>query len=203
MRALCALTFSALFLLSCASGGKQKRDDNEAPAEESSGEGDCLRKIVQAYKHFCLDRPGELGEGFGAGARARYDELAQSCEGPRSRRGLREIDECVASYESDPSQVDNETHDRLEAEKPRAATLRSDEVFLVLLRKLRSLRDDANSAAAAYKVARASGDENERSFRKNSCETAEHDLKEAENELREALRKADIDVRDRHALGLW
>jgi hypothetical protein len=205
MRELFALTLSILFVSSCAAGEKSTRAKSE-PAEQAddgSGETACLRRLAQMHKHYCVDRPGELSEGYASRARAAWDEERGKCDGTRGRRALRAIDECIAGFESEPGQIDNETHDRLEAEKAKAATLRADDVVQALLRKLRTLRSDADSAADAFKAARKDGDANERKFRKEECDHAERDLRAAEDEVKDMLKKNDLDVRDRHALGLW
>jgi hypothetical protein len=205
MRALFALTLSTLLTISCAAGEKSTRakDEPEEQADDGSGETDCLRQLARMHKHYCIDRPGELSEGYAARAREAWEELAGKCDGTRGRRALRAIDECIAGFESEPGQTDNETHDRLEAAKSKAATLRADDVIQALLRKLRNLRSDADSAADAFKAARKTGDANERKFRKEECDHAERDLRAAEDEVKDMLKKNDLDVRDRHALGLW
>ena len=201
MRELVVL-LSAATLLSCAAGDKEAR--GSAPADKGSGEGDCLRSIAGARKHYCEDRPAEISEGYASRARERFDQLDRGCPGTRSRRALRDLDECVWAFENEPNQIDDDTKARRETARPYAAALKGDSVFQLALQKKRSAVDEADNAAQDYRNARAAGsDSNEQKFRKDAWDAAEETVKRAEADLRHALRAANVDPRDARFFGVW
>lgn len=206
MRALLSVSL-ALALSACqhVSTSRVTAGDEEMQREgPGTPEQQCLRKIALAKKHHCDDRPSEISEGYAVRAREKWQELSDSCSGTRCWRALRELDECIAVYESEPNQVDDDTRARRAAVKQTAQDLRSDSVFQIVLKKKRMAVDEADAAAEEYRSARKEGiTGNELKFRKEAWDNAEQAVKEAEANLVGALKAKDLDPRDARALGLW
>ena len=179
-------------------------DDEMAQKSSGSPEMQCLRKIALTKKHHCDDRPSEISEGYAIRAREAWQELADNCHGTRCSRALRELDECIATYEDEPNQIDDEMRARREEAKPRALELRGDAVFQIVLKKKRAAVDEADAAAEEYRSAKKDGQTgNELSFRRETWDNAEKAVREAEDNLRAALKAKDINAKDARALGLW
>ncbi|HEY3445953.1 MAG TPA: hypothetical protein VGK67_06280 [Myxococcales bacterium] len=206
MRALLSVTL-ALTLVGCqtvATSRVTAGDDEMKEKSEGTPEQQCLRKIASAKKHVCDDRPADISEGYAAHARESWQELASGCTGTRCWRALRELDECIAGYESEPNQIDDETKARRDAAKPTAQDLRGDSVFQIVLKKKRMAVDEADAAADEYRSAKKDGvTGNELKFRREAWDIAELAVRDAEANLVNALKAKDIDPRDARALGLW
>lgn len=202
MRSLLALTLSLALLPSCASTGKGSGGGDDAPAA-TGGEGECLRRVAAANKHFCEDRPSELSEGYAMRARGAWHKIAKDCTGTRASRALREFDRCIAEFEAQPSQIDDATRARREDARSKVTELKADVMFSRALAKKRAKVSEADDAHREFMSARESGDKNEMRFRKEAWDLAERELRAAEQELRDALRIHNLDPRDARALGVW
>ncbi|MGC4113665.1 MAG: hypothetical protein QM765_03175 [Myxococcales bacterium] len=163
MRALLSLWASvplALALAGCqtvASSRVTAGDDEMKEQSAGTPEQQLLKRIALAKKHHCDDRPSEISEGYAARAREKWQELSNQCSSTRCWRALRELDECIASHESEPNQVDDETRARREAAKATAQELRGDSVFQIVLKKKRMAVDEADSAAEDFRSAKKDG----------------------------------------------
>ncbi len=200
-----------LALAGCAATkGRRVRNRSEASSEkalsaESGAQADidCARGIRKDIQRFCNDAPSEPGEGYAARARSAYADAQRRCDGLRGLYALRAFDACVLELEALPSQLEDETRARREAAAAKATEARGDPVFDKLLRKKRAAQEEADSSAEAFREAVQNQDADAIRFRREEWTEAEAALKVAQTELREYLEKAELDLRDVSALGLW
>lgn len=207
MRSLLLALLCLPLLAACqtvASSRVTAGDDEGAEAAKLTPDQRCLDNIAKARKYNCKDRPATLPEGWAVKARARWAELDGSCSGTRAWRALRALDECIAELETEPTQIDNETKARRDAQRERVAPLRGDAEFQKILKKRQDLVAEADAAADEWRNAKRDGaDADTVRFRRETWDQAEQQLRDATDALKKALKDRDIDSRDARQFNLW